>query len=77
MEKLKNGKEVPGTDTPKPLSLEEVRRFVKHDVSSMMHLLDAIYRDQATMDMIADILYGRYLNAKHKDELEKQTKLEV
>lgn len=79
MEKnAQNGKSAQGAEnTPKNLSIEDVRGYVKKDLGVCIHMLDAIYKDQATVDMVADILYGRYLNAKHKEELEKQTKLGV
>jgi len=80
MEKTKNGKAAQGAESPeekKPLDIGQVREFVKRDLAACINMLDAIYRDQATTEMLSDILYGRYLNAKHKDELEKQTKLPV
>lgn len=77
MDESKNGSTAPGAGTPKPLSLEQVREYVKRDLASTINLLDAIYKDQNTVEMLSDVLFGRYLNAKHKEELDKQTKLTV
>jgi len=80
MEKAKIAPEVLGTDEQKTpesakFSLDEVRKMVKNDMQCAILLLDAIYRDQPTMDMLADYIYGRFQNAKHKEDLAKQTKL--
>lgn len=75
--KIKNGQSAQGAESPKTISEKQVREFVKRDVASCINLLDAIYQDEGTMDSLASFLYGRYMNSKHKEELEKQIKLDV
>lgn len=74
MSKSKNdGVGSQGESQPKAtFTLEEVKTFVKRDVNSAILLLDAIYRDPNTLDAVAEYLHGRYMNAKHKEELSKQ-----
>lgn len=71
----KNGAPAPGAEAPKGLTQTQVIEFVKKDLAVCINLLDAIYRDQPTIDMIGEILYGRYMNAMHKSDLEKQTEI--
>lgn len=73
--KNKNGSSAQGAE--QPLTLTMVKDFTKKDIACCMHLLEAIYRDQPTMDALADYLFGRYMNAKHKEDLERQTKLDI
>jgi len=63
--------------TKKVFTPDEVRTLVKRDVHTAILLLDAIYRDPNTLDAVADYLYGRYQNAKHKEELEAQGSLNL
>lgn len=56
-------------------SIEEVRRFLKVDLSTAIVLLEAVYKDQATCDALADFLHGRYMNHLHKKELDAQQEL--
>lgn len=69
----KNGQSAQGAASPKPLTEGEVKEFVKKDIATAINLLDAVYRDQDTLDMLSTYLYGRFMNAKHKEELAKQT----
>lgn len=55
----------------------EVREMVKRDVHTALLLLDAIYRDQDCINAVGDYLYGRYQNSKHREELKKQTELDL
>lgn len=71
-----NGAPAQGAEAPKPLTQQQVTEFVKNDLAVCINLLDAIYRDQPTIDMIGEILYGRYMNAMHKEELSKQTEVD-
>lgn len=77
MEKSKKVSAGLGPDSPKVFTLDEVKVFVKRDVQAALLLLDAIYRDQNTCDMVAEYLHGRYMNSKHKDELLKQQDLKL
>lgn len=73
----KSVSESPGDSTPKNFTIGQVREMVKKDAHTALLLLDAIYRDQPTLEAISDYLHGRYMNAKHQAELKNQTKLEV
>lgn len=73
----KNGQSAQGAESPKTLTENEVKKFLKRDIASCINLMDAIYQDEGTLDSLASFLYGRYMNSKHKEELEKQAKLEV
>lgn len=75
--KNQNGSSAQGAENPKPLTEAQVTDFVKKDLAVCINLLDAIYRDQPTIDMIGAILYGRYMNAKHQDDLKKQAEIHV
>lgn len=77
MGKQTNGAPAQGAVAPKPLTQSQVTEYVKKDLAVCINLLDAIYRDQPTIDMIGEILFGRYMNAMHKEELAKQTTLET
>lgn len=71
-----NGTTARGAKVSKPITESEVKKFLKSDIASCINLLDAIYQDEGTMDSLATFLYGRYMNAKHKDELNRQTELQ-
>lgn len=69
---------VQGTEeTKKVFTPEQVREFVKRDVNAAILLLESIYRDVDTLNAVSDYLHGRYLNAKHKEELSKQQELDL
>lgn len=55
----------------KPVTIEVVRGFLKRDLSASIHMLDAIYRDQDILELLAQVMHGKYLNAKHVQELNK------
>lgn len=78
---MSNNKKVsgptPGVGPTKVFTTTEVRDFVKRDINAAIMCLDAIYKDPNTLDALADYLHGRYMNAKHSEELAKQSKLEV
>lgn len=70
--------EAPGADiTKKTFTIEQVESFVKKDLSTAIHLLDAIYRDENTLHQVALFLHGRWENARHQEDLKKQTKLDI
>lgn len=58
-------------------TVEDVRTFLKKDLSTCIHMLDAIYRDVNTFNALADYLHGRLMNAKHQEELKKQQELDL
>lgn len=72
----KNGQSAQGAESPKPITESEVKEFVKRDIATAINLLDAIYKDQDTINMLSAYLYGRFMNAKHKEELAKQTTIQ-
>lgn len=53
-----------------PLTEDKVKEYLKRDLSAVLHMLDAIYRDQDCIDLLAQVMYGKYLNARHKAGLE-------
>lgn len=55
--------------------VNQVREFLKRDLSAAIHMLEAVYRDQDTLNALADYLHGRLMNAKQKHELSKQPEL--
>lgn len=75
--KIKNGQSAQGAESPKTPTEGQVKEWLKRDIASCINLLDAIYQDPGTMDSLASFLYGRYMNSKHKEELEKQSKLQI
>lgn len=56
----------------KVISILQFRDWVKRDVGIAISCLEAIYRDVDTCNAVAEYLHGRYVNAKHKEELKKQ-----
>lgn len=65
------------SESEKVFDINQVRGFVKRDLGVAITLLEAMYKDPATCDAIADYLHGRYMNAKHADDLRRQTKIPV
>lgn len=51
---------------------EMVHEFLKKDLQCAINCLDAIYRDQDLLQTMVDFMYGRFTNARHKQELSKQ-----
>lgn len=76
-----NDKKANGVETPKgrlkPVSLEQVKQWVKRDCNNALLLLEAIYRDPNTLDAVSEYLHGRHMNAVHKEELEQQKELDL
>lgn len=58
-----------------PPTIEEVRKYLKADLQMCIMLLDSVYKDQATCEALADYLHGRFMNHRHKKELESQEEL--
>lgn len=75
-DKKSNGVESP-QGTIKPVSLEQVRQWVKRDCNNALLLLEAIYRDPNTLDAVSEYLHGRHMNAVHKQELDNQKELDL
>lgn len=76
--KTKNGvAEAPqgGEPQKKVLTLSDVKGLLKRDLQSSMHMLSAIHDDVDTLNALAEFLHGKYMNAKHAEELAKQTEL--
>lgn len=55
-----------------PPTIQEVRKMLKTDLQICLHLLESVYKDQATCDALADYLHGRFMNHWHKKELDAQ-----
>lgn len=71
-----NGKEAQGAELPL-LTQADVVRMLKRDLPMAINCLDAIYSDPDMLESLATFMYGRYMNNRNKQELEKQAKLEV
>jgi len=61
----------------KRTTIEDVRRYAKQDLSLCLHFLEAIYRDESTLNAISDYLHGRLMNELHRKELQKQKDLDL
>jgi len=59
----------------KVLSLADVKKMVDRDLPVAIALLEAI-RDKDVSDAVAVYLHGKYLNARHREELDSQLNLE-
>jgi len=66
-----------GADPQKVLTIEDVKKMLQRDMSAMIHMMDAIYKDQDVFNALATHLHGKYLNAKHQEELERQQELKL
>lgn len=53
----------------------KVRELVKKDLSVCLNLLEAIYRDENTLNAVADYLHGRMVNEKNRQEIKKQAEI--
>lgn len=71
------GANVSQEEAMKKVTLPQVKEFLKRDLNVCLHLLDSVYRDQATLDALAEFLYGRLQNDLHRKDLEKQGKIEL
>lgn len=66
-----------GAEEKKALTLKDVEGLLKRDLHSCMLMLQSIHDDQDSLNALAASLHGKYLNAKHKEELSRQTELAV
>lgn len=64
-----------GVEKPKALTLKDVEGLVKRDLHSCMLMLQAIHDDVDVLGALAVVLHGKYMNARHKQELEAQTEI--
>jgi len=65
-----------GLNSEKVLSLKDVKGMVVRDLSVVSAFM-ACLSDPDVADVIAVHLHGKYMNAKHKEELEKQLDLKI
>lgn len=73
-EKVSNGQGPDFTNLEVP-SIGKVREMCKRDLGVALTMLEAIYRDENTLNAVADYLHGRMVNEKNRQELKKQTEL--
>lgn len=73
MEKLKNGD--PGALGA--LNHKQVVEFLKRDLDGIVNLAHALRSDPDLLDHLATFMLGRLENARHKEQLAAQQKLEV
>lgn len=82
MDQLKNGVSSQGAETKtsekeeKTLTLAQVKKLVARDLPTAISFLQAIL-DPDIQDQVSIFLHGKYLNGKHKDELDAQVKLDI
>lgn len=79
MDQLKNGVGSQGVEAEKKektLSLADVKKLVARDLPTAISFLEACM-DPDVQDQVAIFLHGKYLNAKHKQELDAQTQLDI
>lgn len=66
------GSETQGVREPETngqeVNKENVRKWLKKDLSSAIMLFNSIHGDDALLDVISDFMYGRFLNQQnHKN----------
>lgn len=66
----------PRVEDSKVLTIQDVKKMVTRDLSVVSAFISAL-ADPDVADVIATHLHGKYLNAKHKEELEKQVDLKL
>lgn len=68
-----------GEEAPqrKELTVAAVKEMLKVDLVTCLLMLQGIHDDPDTLDSLAVTLHGKYMNQRHKEELEKQGKLDV
>lgn len=82
MDKL-NGvvSEAPGAEevkgNGKVLTLGQVKEMLRRDVHSCLLMLQAVHDDKDVLEILASALLGKYLNALHQKDLEKQQDLKI
>lgn len=82
MDQLKNGVGSKGAEAKtsereeKTLTLGQVKKMVARDLPTAISFLQACM-DPDIQDQVSIFLHGKYLNAKHKEELDAQTHLDI
>lgn len=69
---VKDGK---GTPESPALTLDAVRKMLKIDLNCCLLMLQGMHDDPDTFEALAIHIHGKYMNQRHKEELEKQTKI--
>lgn len=64
-----------GDKAEKVLTLVDVQNLLKRDLHACLLMLSAVHDDQDVVNVLAGVLHGKYLNSRHKAELEKQTEI--
>lgn len=57
----------------KPPSIDEVEKWLKRDLNTCLHMLEAIYRDPDLLRSMATFMAGRMENNLLKKSLENQS----
>lgn len=74
-EKTSVGEAPQGRTEPKVLTLNDVQNLLKRDLHACLLMLQAVHDDQDVLNVLAGVLHGKYLNSRHKAELEMQTEI--
>lgn len=62
-------------DPVKVLTEKDVRALVKRDLEACIIMLQTVHDDVDVFEMLCTALYGKYMNARHLTELQKQTQI--
>lgn len=75
MDDKKEKVETPVKDGKAPLTIAAVKQMAKNDVQCCLLLLQAIHDDDDVLNALSVAIHGKYMNERHKKELDAQTKL--
>lgn len=72
----KNNKNDGSAQGAKIVTEQDFGKMIARDLQTAAGLLHAVLSDQNILNSLSEFMYGRYLNALHKADLEKETKIE-
>lgn len=64
-----------GEAPKKEVTIGEIEKWLSQDLSLALHCLNAIQSDVNIKRQIAVFMHGKLMNARHKEELERQEEL--
>lgn len=73
MKKKVNGVKAPGAEAP--VTLQDVKTWLKKDIAVAVSCLNAIHTDPDLQEHIASFMFGRLQNAQQKKAMESQPNL--
>lgn len=65
-----NGVKAQGAENTEKVevTLDVVKKWLRHDLGAAISCLNAIQTDPALMDAVAEFMYGRFINSVNKQE---------